>query len=569
MTRPASDNPSRHGPKNFILLLLLIALVLAVYWRAVTFDFLRWDDNVNLTQNPLCNPPTLSNIAFYWRHQYAGMYIPVTYSLWTIVALAAWVPSSAGQAHLNPYIFHALNIAVHILSAIVVWLLLNRIIRRRSAAWFGAAFFALHPTCVEAVAWVTGFRDVLSGFLGFACLYAYTFAPLRHDDISRQLRSEADSNQRLHGRYWYVLASVLFLLAVLSKPAAVALIPMAAVIDWLWRRRSLLRTSIYLLPWLIIAAAIILVTRSAQQPPASVTSIPARFRPLIAGDALWFYLTKVSVPINLCVHYGRTPRFVLATGLAWKTTGAIVAVAIAIYLLGRKWKWAWLASLLFLAGLIPVLGFVPFYFQSFSTTADRYMYFALLGPATAVAALLSRYWNRGTQLVAIVVLMILGVLSYRQVLTWRTTDTVFMHALAVNPRSNLALVKLSKQKLDAGNPKAAEQLARRAISAAPDDSRAWINLGAALEQLHQPGQARACYLHVIKTDRTRDAAGAYSNLAAMNADAGNLQKAIDLYRQALALDPQLPQAVEGLRRAQAQRMHPAKASTRSSLAPAH
>jgi tetratricopeptide (TPR) repeat protein len=124
--------------------------------------------------------------------------------------------------------------------------------------------------------------------------------------------------------------------------------------------------------------------------------------------------------------------------------------------------------------------------------------------------------------------------------------------LAINPHSNLALVKLSREKLIEGDPLSAEQLARRALEARPDDSRAWINLGAALENLHHPGEAKKCYEHVVETDQSRDAAGAYSNLAAMNADAGNYGDAIKLYHEALSHDPDLIEAQIGLAEAQRQ-----------------
>jgi Flp pilus assembly protein TadD len=116
-------------------------------------------------------------------------------------------------------------------------------------------------------------------------------------------------------------------------------------------------------------------------------------------------------------------------------------------------------------------------------------------------------------------------------------------------------VKLSWEKLSEGDPQTAEKLARQALDVRPDDVRAWIDLGAALDELHHPDEARQCYLHVIQTDASRESAGAYSNLAAMRADAGDYAGAISLYKQALARDPDLPEAHIGLAAAQQRTAH--------------
>jgi tetratricopeptide (TPR) repeat protein len=150
------------------------------------------------------------------------------------------------------------------------------------------------------------------------------------------------------------------------------------------------------------------------------------------------------------------------------------------------------------------------------------------------------------------VLLALAILSFRQVLTWRSTETLFTRILQINPRSNLALTKLSHEKLEAGDLRAANEFAQRALAVHPDVSLDWINVGKAMEDLHHPDLARKCYLHVLQTDSSRDSAGAYSNLAAMRADAGDYAGAIKLYQQALAHDPDLPAARIGLASARRQ-----------------
>jgi protein O-mannosyl-transferase len=533
-----TSNPSSRAlPSTPLLAALLGLLILAVYWPATTYDFLRWDDQINLTQNPGLHPPSWAHIEIFWHGPYAGLYIPVTYTLWSAMAFFARVSGQQGGTELNPYLFHSLNIFTHFLASLIVWRLLVRLVRNQWAAWFGAAFFALHPTCVEAVAWVTGFRDVLGGMLGFAALLAY-FPCERRRDSAR-----------------YALSTCLFLLAILAKPAAVAILPMALALDLLWIHRRIGLILARLLPWTLAAAALALMTHHIQGSLPAIDTPPWWQRPMIAGDAITFYLGKLFLPIRLCVQYDHSPHRVLARSMAIVPTTIALAVGIIVYLLGRRWRWIWLSGALFLTGLLPVLGFAPFIFQYYSTTADRYLYIALLGASVAIAFILANRPRPALYCAAALFLCVFSALSFEQVLTWRTTQTIFTHVLQINPQSNLAFVKLSWEKLSEGDPQSAEQLARQALAVRSDDVRAWINLGAALDEQHRPEEARQCYLHVIQTDSSRESAGAYSNLAAMQADGGDFAGAISLYQQALNRDPDLPEARIGLSAAQQRSGH--------------
>ncbi|HEY1686988.1 MAG TPA: tetratricopeptide repeat protein [Tepidisphaeraceae bacterium] len=591
-----SPQTSRRGPSIFLLGLALGLLIAAVYGRAATYDFIRWDDQQHLANNPFMHPPSWEHIAVFWHRPYFGLYVPVTYTLWSLVAMFAQVPGQGGKIEFNPYLFHTVNIAAHFIAALLVWRIVYRLVGDRYIAWIGAAVFALHPLCVEPVVWVSGFRDLLSACLGFAAILAYL--PGREHSTEEDItpssctqeegrgslekpearsqkpefssafsvqRSASTNNPhptpppvykgreeerrgRMVGRY--LLATIFYLLAILSKPAAVAILPMVLVLDVIWLRRRWMGIAWRLLPWAAAAVVLAVMTHRIQGLPPAIDTPVWWQRPMIAGDAVTFYLQKAVAPVALCVQYDHAPHRVLDRGMGITPTMIALAAGLAIFGLGFRWRWVWLCGALFLAGLLPVLGFVPFYFQYFSTTADRYAYFSLLAVALAIAFVL-REWDRaGLFYFFATCIAALAIISFLQVGTWRSTEAVFRHVLAINLHSNLALVKLSREKLIEGDPLSAEQLARRALEARPDDSRAWINLGAALENLHHPGEAKKCYEHVVETDQSRDAAGAYSNLAAMNADAGDYGDAIKLYHEALSHDPDLIEAQIGLAEAE-------------------
>jgi tetratricopeptide (TPR) repeat protein len=556
----------RSTPTALWAYVLIACVVVAAFWPALGAEFVGWDDDVHLLNNPRFNPPKLSNVGYYWAHPFYGMYIPVTYTAWTVAGVVGWVDSTGGRAasdRLNPYVFHGLNVAVHTLSCLIVWMLLERITRRRWAALAGALLFAIHPLQVEAVAWVAALRDVLGGCLSFCAIYLYLQSGGWEPGQTRPWRS---------GRWAYIAATLVYLLAVLSKPSALATPVMAAVIELVIFRRGWRRPLTLLLPWTLGAIPVIWITGSSQPPPPPIDVPPWWQRPLVAGDALGFYLWKLVMPWDLCVHHGRTPHWVLQSGAAVRTSAIAIAVAAGVFVAGWKWRPVWAAGLLFVAGLLPVLGFLPFGFQVYSTASDRYVYPAMLGVALAVAALLAALGSgrttrpdspspdaprpRGRALLCVLaslaVLGPLGVLTYRQSQTWQSTGTLFGQVLRVNPDSWLACNNLAFSLLaeaEGGNSsdpqvrqtlEAAAGYASRGLQLRPINPEAEFNLGLALARLGRPQEAQQ---HMVRSLRLRpfNALG-YATLAGTYFEVGRLDEAIRFYEHALKLDPNQPLA---------------------------
>src|SRR5262249_8156321 len=130
---------------------------------------------------------------------------------------------------------------------------------------------------------------------------------------------------------------------------------------------------------------------------------------------------------------------------------------------------AWLCALaIFVLGILPASGIVPFFFQYYSTVADRYAYLAMLGPSIAVGWFFTWYDRRMRSTAFAAWLVVLAVLSFRQAAVWESADSLYAHALAVNPDSYLCEVGLGGRLVDSGQPQQAIEHLQHAVELKPD-----------------------------------------------------------------------------------------------------
>jgi len=452
--QPSDARKTRQPVSGFerFLPALLILIVLGVYALAMGAEFIGWDDPTNVPDNPVLKLPGTQAIARFWSGPYDKLYIPVTYSVWTILAAVGTVNTPSGGVEFNPFIFHAANVILHALATVLVYQILRLRIRSAWACAAGALLFAVHPVQVEAVAWVTAMKDVLSGALALAAVWLFMLGVESVKGLAdgKHFDPDRDSSHRPIRWEMYIFSLLLFSLSLLAKPSAVAAIPIVLILYWLGSNRHWRRVGALLLPWVVLALADVLVTHAVQPIAAPADGGRWWLRPLIAGDALAFYLYKLFIPIRLGLFYGRTPAAIIENGSIWFTWIVPVLVLGAIAWLGRKSRWPAAAALLFFAGVLPVLGLVPFTFQAYSTVADHYLYLSMFGPALALAMILSIAGIVRTKAVILrwgagVVLLILAGLTVAQTRYWHDSIALFSHAYAVNPHSGEAAILLAGQ----------------------------------------------------------------------------------------------------------------------------
>jgi len=507
---------------------LLIAVVL-VYARIVGAGFVAYDDDIHAYANPLLNPVSLENVGAFWRHAYRGLYIPLAYTMLAGIAALARVPEHAvtalGQSvALNPSFFHAASLVFHAANALLIYALAQRLTRDRMAAMVCALVFAVHPLQVESVAWISEWRGLTSACFGLAALNLVV--------MSRQ----GDDGRR--GQVLHAASVALLLCAMLCKPSAMILPLVVLVIDRValgtsWRR-SLATAGL----WAALVLPLAVVTRSVQQIYPLGRSLWWQ-RPFVAGDALSFYLAKTALPLGLSVEFGRTPRAVLSQGygyLTWLLPAALLSLG---FVYRRRLPVVWLGSLLFVAFLLPTLGLVPFTYQAQSTVACRYAYLALLGMGVLAGELFraarARVGLRGAVSAASVVIVALGLLSFRQSGYWADNAAFLAHTIDVNPNVAFAQINLGSIALKEGRLTDAVEHLERALQLDPDDAKAENNLGLTLVRLGRLEDAEPHYRRAVELDPRY--VKAHENLAAVYLQTGRPEQAIASLQAALELQP--------------------------------
>jgi protein O-mannosyl-transferase len=397
-----------------------------------------------------------------------------------------------------------------------------------AAAAIGAAFFVLHPLQVESVAWISGLRDVLGGCLGLGALVVLfgggRLSPLRWSG-----------------------ASVLFLASLSAKPAGVALPLVAGLLAavafcWPWRRMALA-----LGPWLLAGAVWVIVTSNAQWAADLARDlVPVWMRPLVAADALAFYLGKSAWPLGLSADYGRSPNIALAAGWLWWTWLFPAGIVAVLYLV-RPLRIFLLPLGIFTAALLPTLGMVPFNFQVVSTVADRYAYFALLGPALALAMLVMRASRAPVTAAAAALVLVFGFLSAQRIPLWSEDLRLFAATLEVNPRSWKAMHNYASALDDRGRSAEAEPLLRKVIALRPDSAEAHNDLSVILWNLNRREEAIIAMRQSINLRPTSSSA---RNLVQMEAMQNNRAGVIEALQVVVNLEPGNAEVAEQLRQLQ-------------------
>jgi Tfp pilus assembly protein PilF len=530
VSQAAGSAPARRGLATGLAVAAVTALVFS---RSLGHGFVAWDDEILLVNNPAFRGLGWGHVRWMATNTLLGHYVPVT---WLSFAIdhAVW--------GLHPTGYHLTNVLLHAANAGLVAALAARLLRRattwpdqvcRLGAVVTALFWALHPLRVEAVSWVTGRRDVLSGFLFLLAVTAYLEA------------ASAEGARRLG---WLGATVAAYGLALGSK-AIVMTAPLALVaLDAYPLRRLptdvrswgiaalrgvwLEKVPLVMLAGLAAVGSAVAVPRGAGYRMLGLTPWLGKL-----GSSLATPLQATVWPVSLSPLYELPGRIDLDAPQYWAAGLLVSGVTLAV--LALRWRWpagvvAWVWYLAFLAPVSAMAHAGP------QITADRYSYLPALSVSLLVGGLMAglvaaaAHADRpgrapagvvaGVALVAVAMLAGLAGLSWRQQGVWRDTEALWTHAVQVTPECVRCHVSLGNWL--AAHDRAAEAIAHYEQALALDPQRVELetNVGLALVRLGRPGEAVARYERVLA--RHPDRVGVRVSLTVALLAAGRLPEAV-------------------------------------------
>jgi hypothetical protein len=333
----------------------------------------------------------------------------------------------------RPGAFHLTNLALHLLTALLLFFVARRWLHPL-AALLAAALFLLHPVQAEAASYVTQRKDLLATLFALAALHQILAA--RAAATTRGL--------------W--TAAVLVALAVLSKPSTLLIAPALAAIYALRcaapgvpAARWSARTAVPLgLLCLLPAPFLLLNLHVHSLVPTALVDAPAAHlgRAHYVAAAMEYYTRALLVPLELAPKV-LTPVEGVGAG-AFVNLAAVAALFVAALVVGiRKRNAHALAFLAWIAAAyLPVSNLIPLRRHA----ADSLLY--LLMPALCAAAgvgivrLARAQLARGRQMLfalAGAVLVAAAVLAHRQAAVWRDQGTRSAYLYGLYPQQREAV----------------------------------------------------------------------------------------------------------------------------------
>jgi protein O-mannosyl-transferase len=508
-----SDHTSR---STLVYSLALLALCLLTFARAVTFEFLSFDDLGYLVKNPHLRFgltwegvkwafafPTIAREAVsspFWR--------PVTY-LSHLFDFELFGTRPAGH--------HATNILLHALNSVGLFVVLKYLTGKVGRSFCVAAFFLLHPFQVETVAWVSARNNLVSAFWLFALLGTHALYVKRKSAVSHNL------------------TTIFFALCLLSKSAMVAAPFLLLMIDYWPLERTKLKLSgwkaLVIEKWpLFLLSVSSAVTTLYVRPPILKESTSILQMAQHSAVAFGFYLKKTFLPVELTIY----DTWANAQPAPWVIPVCGVAVIVISVLVVRAaerkpylamgWFW-WLFAILPAAAL--------------PEPADRYMYVPIVGIALAATWCAAETFLKSRQTLARILFLVcvfaLALSSIKQVSYWKNDFTFFRRILALNPNHYFGNIQLGNAYAREGQVANAMTHYEAANKIAPSRTEPHFNIATLLAAQGDFGLARKGLGRALEIEPNNGAI--YEQLGMVYQQEERFAEAAATYQKAVMLQP--------------------------------
>ena len=447
------------SPPRKILLFFLLAVPLVLFWRVQHFEFLNYDDNVYVTQNPSLRVLTSETVRIWFTKPHVNSYVPIP------------LMSYALDFHLQgpgPEGFHRTNLILHLANILLVFFLLERWTENRLAAFGAALLWGVHPVQAESVAWISERKTLLYAFFLFAGFNLWV---------------RARANPKPPWWNWGMLLGC-FLASLLSKINA-AMIPFVfAAYDYFEIKEGSKKRRIFYAG--LAAVAVSAGVAALKFYPNSLAGLRS-IRPLsvlVHQGGVWaFYLKQIFFPFDLRFLY---PEAGSLWPSAWMKEAALLAAGLmALILLAaivKKYKYGF-GLIGFVVFLLPVANFFPV------PVNDRHLYVPLAGILICLLSLARIKPVAAPFLLAAV--LVLSPVTYARLSVFENGETLWASILAKDPLNFKALMQMGGYYLEQELPERAIPYYEQVIAAYPKQQEAYGNLASIYFLQDKPEKAEA------------------------------------------------------------------------------
>ena len=521
----------------FIIAVVLASLTLAVYWPVQKYDFVNFDDDEYVYDNPHVKTGlTLQNIEWAFTKSHSANWHPLTWISHMI---------DCELFGLNAGGHHLINLYIHISNALLLFFLLKKMTSSMWKSAFVAALFALHPLHVESVAWISERKDVLSTLFLFLTIGAYVRYTRRPGPVAYVVMT-----------LWYVaglmckpmLVTLPFLLLVLdfwplgrftgtaNDPENLRAMPIKA---W-WS--ALMPLIIEKLPLIVLSIASCVVTMIAQKRAMSPISPIARL--INAAISYVHYIITTVAPIHLSIFYPYPQKISIQSGIV--AIALLTLISVACMWRIRKFPWLFTGWLWFLGTLVPAIGIVQVGGQA---RADRYTYIPAIGLFIMIAwgadFLAQKTFLQKSLLwaPALASVVLMALCARIQILSWQNGFTLFKNAVAVTQGNYVAHNSLGVAFFNKGNIDSATCHFQESMRIMPNNLAVY-NQGVVAGKQNQLKKAIVCFNESIWLDSNFERA--YFSLGQVYKLSGAGSLALIQFKKAVRIDPDSWEALHSL-----------------------
>lgn len=532
-----------------LIILFLILLTCFTFYQVVTFDFVIYDDHIYVSKNPHISSG-LKWPSIVWAFQAnltqstpnADYWQPITF-ISRILDIQFYGLKAAGH--------HATNLLLHILNAILIYLILVLLTKNEWLGLIVSTLFAIHPMQIDCVSWVTARKDVLSAFFGLLTVWFYL------------------KNSKKVG--WQ--SGVSYALSVMSKPMLISMPFLLFLLDTVPSNQKKKSIASFIkkgfldkLPIFLIAFISISITLFSK---ASSNAIHSPIFHLEQIPLTYLrYITKILFPHPLPAVYASI-NFSLV-----QIIGALLLILLFTawsYRKRQQYPYVFLGWFWFMITLLPS---VPLAFE------NRFVYIPSIGIFMIFAVFLSffivRYHISMKYFLFFYFILLAGMSSYTKIqsMHWKNSIDLFNHTLQITPNNSrahhLLAIALSEQGdvdravphfkealqnkpadaiifnniaslfFDNGQVEDAIRYYKKAVELKKDYAVGYNNLGFTYLTISKPKEALFYLQKALKIDP--DFSEAYYNLGRTSRALGNNDKAIHYFKEAVRLKPQLDDA---------------------------